>query len=146
MDKDCVVFSSSSSCCFNTSDDVSIDVWVIISRNMRWLSFTTARIVLERLWRFSGVELLGEGVTVDVDVDLDDCCENCSERDDYGIRKWTNKNTISECKKERNSEIDSRRLLDKLSIDRYSFGLTVAYIKIYKFEVRGNLKLELGLY
>ena len=110
------------------------------------MSFTTARIVLERLWRFSGVELLGEGVTVDVDVDLDDCCENCSERDDYGIRKWTNKNTISECKKERNSEIDSRRLLDKLSIDRYSFGLTVAYIKIDKFEVRGNLKLELGLY
>ena len=54
--------------------------------------------------------------------------------------------TISERKKERNSEIDTRRLLDTHSIDKYSFGLTVAYIKIYKFEVRGNLKLELGLY
>ena len=97
MDKDCVFFSSSSSCCFNTSDDVSIDDWVIISRNMRWLSFTTARIVLERLWRFSGVELLGEGVTVDVDVDLDDCCENCSERDDYGIKKWTRRNKLLKC-------------------------------------------------
>ena len=91
MDKDCVFFSSSSSCCFNTSDDVSIDDWVIISRNMRWLSFTTARIVLERLWRFSGVELLGEGVAVGVDEDLEDCCENRSERDDYGIRKWIQK-------------------------------------------------------
>lgn len=38
--------------------------------------------------------------------------------------------TISERKKERNSEIDSRRLLDTHSIDKYSFGLTVAYIKI----------------